>query len=187
MHFLPPGRLWSAICLGAFVFMELIINSQKFGQKIVYFDEVDAEIILSCKWNPARNGHCKTFYASTRSIRSKNGHTVQMHRVIMGDPEGMEVDHIDGNGLNNRRNNLRICTRLQNSRNQGIRKNNTIGFKGVLYYKPGNRVKRYSAVIYVNWKPICGGYFLTAVEAAKRYNELALIHHGEFAKLNIIP
>ncbi|MEG7750695.1 HNH endonuclease, partial [Listeria monocytogenes] len=60
---------------------------------------------------------------------------VYLHRQIMGEPSGFEVDHIDGNGLDNRRANLRVASKTQNVRNQRIRQDNTSSFKGVSWSK----------------------------------------------------
>ncbi len=96
-------------------------------------------------------------------------------------PEDMEVDHINGNGLDNRRKNLRICTRLQNVRNTPKRKDTQSKFKGVHFLKKRDK---WIARIQVEGKRINSGYFNTELEAAKRYNELATKYHEEFAYLN---
>jgi hypothetical protein len=100
---------------------------------------------------------------------------------IMRPPKGMVVDHIDGNGLNNRRSNLRICTPQENGRNRRRNRNKATEFKDVAY---DPRSGKYFARICVNRKPIHIGTFTSAVEAAKAYDRMALKLHGEFANLN---
>jgi len=108
--------------------------------------------------------------------------TVGMHRLILGvtDPK-VEVDHIDHNGLNNTRANLRVCTKTENLRNSRRRRDNTSGFKGVCWNK---RDQHWRALIYIAGKQRYLGVFHTPEEAAQAYNNAAVIHFGEFAHLN---
>jgi len=123
----------------------------------------------------------KTGYAVGRPSGSKNA--IKMHRyILLGLDSGKIVDHIDRNPLNNRRENLRICTTLGNARNTKISKNNTSGFKGVRKTKNNT----WKARITVNWKEIHLGHFKTKEEAAIAYNNAAIKYHGEFASLNVI-
>jgi hypothetical protein len=112
--------------------------------------------------------------------------TQYMARVVMGitDPKIL-VDHKDRNAtLDNRESNLRIATVAQNCHNQGLRTNNTSGFKGVYF----DRTKgRWRARIQVNGKSTPLGYFATSIEAARAYNEAAVKFHGEFAVVNVLP
>lgn len=104
-----------------------------------------------------------------------------MHQFIMNPPKGMVVDYIDGNGLNNRRSNLRICTRPQNSLNCARHSRNTTGFKGVYQNKTTGKC---SAQIQLNRKPAHLGTFNTAVEVARAYDRKARELFGPFARLN---
>lgn len=108
-----------------------------------------------------------------------NGKLVRMHRLIMDCPEGLEVDHKDGNGLNNQRLNLRLATSAENKCNKLAGSNNTSGFKGVCLYKPNNKWRAY---ITKNGKQHSLGYYSTKEEARAAY--IAAMHrfHGEFAK-----
>jgi hypothetical protein len=106
---------------------------------------------------------------------------IQMHRLIMQPPRHLVVDHINGNGLDNRRANLRVCTQAENLRNRHTTSNRS-GFKGVTAVMGG-----FKAEIRTQVKRIYLGYFKTAEEAAHAYNEAAQTYHGEFARLNVIP
>ncbi len=106
-----------------------------------------------------------------------------MHRVIMNPPDDMVVDHIDSNGLNNRRTNLRVCTLLQNSYNRKTIKASS-QYKGVRWNK---RKKRWVSSISPNGKFILIGYFKDELTAAKAYDEKAKEFFGEFAYLNFPP
>lgn len=106
-----------------------------------------------------------------------------MHRFLLGlnFGDGKIVDHKNGNGLDNRRENLRICSKLENQRNQGPRHTKTSKYKGVGYFK---RDKKWRARIKVGEKDIEIGKFTTEKEAALAYNKAALKYFGEFAWLN---
>jgi hypothetical protein len=115
-----------------------------------------------------------------------NRHGDRLSRVVMAEElsgkEHLFVDHIDHDLLNNRRENLRVCTNAQNSRNSKLSKCNKTGYKGVYCL---NR-RSFRARIVVDYKTIHLGYFSNAGDAAKAYNEAALKYFGEFACLNII-
>lgn len=106
---------------------------------------------------------------------------IHMHRLIMNTPKGMDTDHINGNGLDNRRCNLRICTSSQNHINTKKRKNNTSGYKGVFSCQLS---KNWRAQIRYNHKSIHIGNFINKIQAAKAYNQKAKELFGEFARLN---
>jgi hypothetical protein len=122
-----------------------------------------------------------TVYAA-RSVRI-NGvwKTVRMHREIVGAKPGEEVDHINHNGLDNRRENLRICSRFQNQGNQRRRQEASSQYKGVHWKKAAGR---WRAQISHNGSRRHLGYFTDEVEAAKAYDEAALSQWGEYAKTN---
>jgi len=134
------------------------------------FDAVDAH----GKWHAYR---CRcTFYARKNYNRGGTWVSLRMHQVITG---WDFVDHINGDGLDNRRVNLRPATVALNARNRRIRSNNTSGYKGI--YRKENR---WYATVTVDGRHYALGGYATAEEAARAYDAGALIHHGEFARLN---
>ena len=99
----------------------------------------------------------------------------------MNPPKGMVIDHINHNGLDNRRENLRICTNAENQRNRGKQKNNTSGYKGVDWRKDH---KKWRARINKDNKTIHIGYYNIIEEAARAYDAKAKELHGKYAQLN---
>lgn len=124
-----------------------------------------------------------TIYVS-RKTKSKGKQTTHyIHRIILERKLGRElektehIDHIDGNGLNNRRENLRLATRFQNMQNRGKASSNTSGYKGAFYRK--DRGYWYSQII-VHGKKIYLGSFNTAKDAHEAYCKAAKELHGDF-------
>ena len=117
------------------------------------------------------------FYAAG----SRNGKGLKMHRVIMNAPDHLFVDHIDRNGLNNCRSNLRLCTPAQNNCNVVSGRGTTSKYKGVCWDKRG---KNWRAVIQSNKKTYHLGTFADEIAAARAYDEKAKVLHREFACLN---
>lgn len=111
----------------------------------------------------------------------ENGKAILMHRLVINAPDGAYVDHIDGNSLNNTRENLRLCTIAQNAMNRPMQANNKTGYKGVAF---SNREQRFRAMIQFNGKRIHIGYFKDAEAAARAYDNAAKKYFGEFAWIN---
>jgi hypothetical protein len=119
------------------------------------------------------------------AFRNEGGKIVKMHRVIMGVTDrNIQVDHINGKSLDNRRANLRLCTMAENQRNRGPAKSNTSGFKGVYW---DTRAGKWHAHITVNNKKTNLGLYADSIDAARAYNAAATKWHGPFAYLNPIP
>ena len=107
---------------------------------------------------------------------------IKMHREILKPPRCLFVDHINHNGLDNRKANLRFATRTQNNWNRIHHKQNSSSrYKGVAWHK---HTKMWAARIGVNGRRIALGYFDNQIDAAKAYDKAAKKHHGEFAVLN---
>ena len=107
----------------------------------------------------------------------RNASGKRIHRLIMNAPDGMDVDHINGDPLDNRKSNLRICSRSQNQMNKGKPKNNTTGFKGVHFYKPSGK---FISNIRVDGKNVYLGSFEKSEDAYKAYCEACVKYHQEF-------
>ena len=140
-------------------------------------------LLADCKVDPADrhllDGY--SWYLDHGYARAMiKGNPVYMHRLIMGLPE-QNIDHKNGDKLDNRRSNLRLCTQSQNMANTGISKANKTGYKGVFWRK--ERAK-FVAYIVVNRKRKHLGYFTQAIDAAKVYDQAAMEAWGEFAIVN---
>ncbi len=119
-------------------------------------------------------------YAIRTTLKSEGGkkRKIGMHRQIMQTPAGMDTDHITGDKLDNRKSNLRICTRSQNKGNMHKFFNNTSGYKGVSLHKPTNK---WIAQICMNKTHKFLGYFDSPEEAHAVYKKASLDQHGEFS------
>lgn len=145
-------------------------------------DDDDYEKVNQYKWY----AQTKRYVQYARRVAYKNGgqFTVSMHRFVMDCPDDMQVDHINHNGLDNRKENLRICTNQENSRNMIKRKPTTLGLiKGVVISKC-IKSKPYKAHIRYNGKTKDIGYFANVEDAAKAYDKKALEYFGQYAQLN---
>lgn len=150
------------------------------GQQAIVDDE-DYERVSKYKWWTMK---CRKsgFYACRTFRKSNNKRaSILLHRFIMNPPEKMQVDHVDDNGLNCTRSNMRVCTNAENNRNKKLRPDNTSGYKGVTWDK---RNKRWNASITVNGKHLYISQFTNPIDAAHAYDEAAKKYHGKFAKLN---
>jgi len=154
---------------------EIIINSPKYGKHIVLIDDEDFELVSKYNWS--LYGKDNKFYAENKS----SDIYLIMHRLIMNAPPGQMIDHINGNGLDNRKENLRFCSKKENAWNQELRSDNTSGYKGVSWDKAK---KKWMATIKVNYKRIFLGYYKIKEDAAIAYNNAAIKYFNEFARLN---
>jgi hypothetical protein len=145
--------------------------------KVAIVDDEDFERISALKWcYSSSNGYA----VSSRKI---NGKKVLLHRFLLNAPGEKVTDHINRNRLDNRRSNLRLCTRAENNCNMGIRSHNKGMYKGV-YWMP-NRSK-WQVTIRHNKKPMFLGLFDNPHDAARMYNFWAKDLFGDFAVLNVI-
>jgi hypothetical protein len=151
--------------------------------KVALIDAEDAARVLQYRWHVAqRPPNC---YAATSTERRRGHRAIYLHRLIVNAKLGEHVDHINGNGLDCRRENLRICTNAENRRNMRISRGES-QYKGVARsHKNGSRY--WEAYIWKDNKKINLGWYHTEEEAARAYNAVALTFHNEFACLNQIP
>ena len=141
-------------------------------------DKEDFDRFKNYKWSVAQNGG--TFYAVRGEyIGNGKSRSIYLHRQILDAPKDRIVDHKDGNGLNNRRINLRLCTHAENLWNRGKNKNNTSGYKGVYYHK---QTGKFITSIWFHHKEIYLGLFRTAQGASSAYQVAAKKFHGNFAR-----
>lgn len=162
----PQGAVWIPLSKGGFTLISVS----------------DFERVTAHSWRLHRKEAGKsTAYVS----RDEGGHTIKLHTHLMGaQPEGMVIDHINGDGLDNRRENLRVCTHAQNSRNSkkhGAPGQASSPFKGVT--RDESREK-WTAKISVDGKTMNLGRFDSETAAALAYDEAAKTFYGEFARLN---
>ena len=135
------------------------------------------------KWYALWSKNTRSFYAARKS-RGEEGarREIQMHRVVMNTPQHLQTDHINHDTLDNRRENLRNCTRAENQHNSRPHVRGVSAFKGVSWHKL--RAK-WQAKIMVAGRRKFLGLFPDEVEAAKAYDEAAAQHFGGFAHINL--
>jgi hypothetical protein len=145
--------------------------------KVALIDSADAERVLPFKWYPCgRRYACRT----GPKLSASRYALIYMHREIMEAPDGIEADHRNRCGTDNRRCNLRVANRSQNAMNRGRRSDNTSGYRGVSWSKRGHWV----ASICIRGRQKWLGSFATAEDAARAYDSAAGNEFGEFANLN---
>lgn len=148
--------------------------------KVAIIDACDWRLVSGYRWHAMPGRNETVWYASTtipRTADKAKGH-MAMHIMLMGAPF---VDHIDGNGLNNRRSNLRFATRSQNRQNSSAERQTLHGMKGVDFMRSRGQ---WRARIFTDGKRLHLGAFQTSEEAGRAYDKAARQYFGEFARLN---
>jgi hypothetical protein len=150
--------------------------------KFALIDEGDYDLVSQYRWQVKRTPSGKLYAQTSLPRRHPSGlRTLPLHRLILSAPVGIDVDHENGDGLDNRRSNIRLATRSQNAINRDKPPGGTSRFKGVrLIAKSG----RWRASICKQGRQIHIGNFRCEVEAAKRYDEVARQLYGPFARVN---
>lgn len=150
--------------------------------KVAIVDDKDYEELSKHKWFASKAYRRDVYYAARNRLPkgSRPAH-IQMHRQIMNPPDGLQVDHINGDGLDNRRGNLRIVTAAENTRNQRLSKRNSSGFRGV--YAKG---KKWEAMATHDYQYHYLGLFEDKTDAAIAFDLFILASSGEDYRTNII-
>ncbi len=144
--------------------------------KFAKVDDANFEWLNQWRWQ-----YNKGYAVRNSSVRDGKRYTIFMHRLVICTPDGMETDHIDRDGLNNQRKNLRICVTMQNRRNSGLQINNASGYKGVSWDRGA---KKWRAYIMINRRRMHLGLFKSAKIAAHAYDDAAIKYFNEFASPN---
>lgn len=137
-------------------------------------DDIDAAL--------AEHRWCTVGGYAVRRTPRPNPRTLYMHRVILEAPKGCQVDHINGNRLDNRRENIRLCSQTENIRAYMRPSAKTSPYRGVCW---ASRPGRWLARITVNYRTIHIGHYHTELEAAAAYDAAARLHFGTFAQPNL--
>ena len=142
--------------------------------QVTLIDDEDFDKVSAYSWHASTHGYACAREKGRRQDPRKH---VWMHRLVAGTPDDMFTDHINGDKLDNRRSNLRLCNKQQNAANSKLRSDNTSGYKGVVRVYNGWR-----AEIWLNGRHHQIGVFSSVKQAAQAYKEAAQHHFGEFAR-----
>ena len=161
--------------------MKIINLTQGFSTIV---DDDDYKLLSKFKWMAFVCEH--TVYAARKTYINKKNRHFFMHRFILGlgndgSDKSIEVDHINGSGLDNRKVNLRPCTSQQNKFNKRNRSDNKSGYKGVSWFQKRNR---WISQIQMSGRNMMIGRFKDKIEAAKSYDNKARELFGDFARTN---
>jgi len=175
--FWTAGLTTNVVCISNDV-IKVYFNGSKYSDKHFIVDLSAIDLVLSHNWSASRK-HNKLYV-----VTSMSGKTRYLHQLLLNIDSGnqLEVDHINGNPLDNRKSNLRECTHSSNMKNISSRRSKT-GYIGVY---PEKNSSKYVARIQSDNKPIHVGTFDSIEEAAKARDAAAIQYHGEFANLNFL-
>lgn len=143
-------------------------------------DAVDIPLVEGRNWSALTSPRRNAIYACRVEIIDGKQHMILLHRLILGLAGDDQGDHRDGDGLNNRRYNLRICTHADNQINKRVRSDSSSGLKGVVWE---SRSGRWRSEIQLHGKKKWLGYFDTPEAAHAAYCAAAPLLHGEFASI----
>jgi hypothetical protein len=154
--------------------------------QVAIVDDEDYERVSAFNWHyipksstsDPNDGYARRAVPATSGNRRQR--LIPMQGMIIDCPKHLRIDHINGNGLDNRKENLRICTHAENGRNRKVNK----GKKQSIYKGVTRNGNKFKAAIVINWKKIYLGNYDTEEEAANAYDQAAMHHFGKFACLN---
>lgn len=150
---------------------------------VALVDQADASRVLAHRWYA-----CVRASGTAYAVGRVAGKTTMLHRFLLNASAGEILDHINGDGLDNRRANLRFCTKTENNRNRAVNRCSRSGLKGVQFsaYRLATNRKPWVARIKTGGRVMKLGYFKTPAEAAAAYNAAAVRLFGSFARLNAV-
>ena len=161
------------------------IELRPYGRgNFVLIDDDDYDQITQWKWSLRGRYAVRFIYKRDSTTGKHKQHRVWMHRAILSTPADLVSDHINGNGLDNRRVNLRVATEQQNKQNRRSKRTSSSVYVGVSW---SSKYRRWIAQLVHNGSKIFGGYFITEEQAALIYNHFAYKYRGDFAHTNLIP
>jgi hypothetical protein len=155
----------------------MTINIQ--GYEVLIDDEYYVRVVGAGPWHitsPKRTSQLYFAHSTYKEPQCK----IYLHRFIIDAPDNFLVDHASGNTLDNRKKNLRLCNKSENTSNSKIYKNNTSGYKGVSYRREKNK---WQAKITINYKQKHLGYYNSLEVAYDAYCKASIKYHGEFGRI----
>ena len=158
--------------------MELIIKNSNKGNFNVFLSNEDYDRCKKLKWNIQSIWYKD--YEVVYVYTSLNNKSILMHRYILNAKKENVVDHISGNTLDNRRENLRECSNMENCRNRK-KNSNSSGHKGIIWY-PYKNVNKWMVHIMVDYKKITIGYFEKLEDAIEARKQAEIKYFGEYAR-----
>jgi len=168
--------------MGEFYFVDGHVEVWTNQGNIFLVSREDVDLVANQLWYKTKNGYMvRTVKAGGCKKKMIYLHKVIAERVYGNIPPAYQVDHIDGDKLDNRRQNLRLATVSENGFNRGANKNNTSGYKGVTWHKVA---EKWSSKIEINFVTKNLGLFDDPIVAAQVYDVAAKMYHGKFARLN---
>ncbi len=163
---------------------QIDISTPTYPNTFALVDDADFKWLNRWKWSATKHRDGGFIARRAKRIGVNNMRTLLMHRLIMGEIKGMEVDHRNHNTLDNQKHNLRVCTRSQNQHNQKVRRGGSSKYKGVVFHK---QIGKWESRIRLNGVRLYIGLFVNEIKAAKAYDAKAIELFGEFAYLNFAP
>lgn len=158
------------------------ITSKKYGNQVCLVDSEDVPLLSKYRWCLCAGRN--TLYAYCQINRNGKRKPMKMHYILAPKGEGI-IDHWNGNGLDNRKPNLRRCTAIQNNANHRSRKKPKSGYWGVYPVKLSNGKVRWEARVSLKGKNVWRELFENPLEAARERDRRAVEIYGQFARLNI--
>lgn len=166
---------WVASIFDGGIFMKEIPLTQG---KVALIDDDMFDRVSYFKWSADKSG--KNYYARTNIGVDGKEKSFKIHQLLLGFPKNCDIDHINGDGLLNTKDNLRLCSHSENCRNSSLKINNVSGFRGVHWHKNN---KKWVAQINKNGKRVNLGYFINIEDAVIVFNKASKEIYKEFSRV----